>query len=175
MFDARIFTAELDTAHKILNEKQAIFRGEYAIHDAIYASKDPNQKLDSVFLRLRYISKNIWSEKPYIIALKQTKIKEIGKQSIIPVKKQFDTEKEAREFITENYSAMFEFSYEFNRIGWQYDLGEDQIDLEDIEGHYSIEFKSPTEQGLKDLLALFNAKNIIVGPSVVTIKNLLDR
>ncbi len=175
MFDARIFLKELDTARKILNTNQAVFKGEYVIHDSIYVSKDPNQKLDKVFLRLRSIPKNIWNEKPFIVVIKHTEPREVGKQSIIPLKKQFDTEKEAEGFIQDNYSDQFDFLYGFDRTGWQYNMGQDQVDLEDIEGCYSIEFKSPTEGGLKNLITLFNAKDIISGPSVMAIKDLLKK
>lgn len=145
------------------------------MHVAIYASKDVRQPIDTVFLRLRSITKNIWHEKPFIVAIKQTELKEVGKRSFIPLKKQFDTEQEAKDFIQHTYADQFIFLYEFNRRGWQYDMDEHQVDLEEIEGLYSIEFKSPTEQGLKDLLLQFNAKDVIKGPSVVAIKNLLGR
>ena len=40
MFDARIFLNEIDSARKILSKNQAVFKGEYVIHDIIYASRD---------------------------------------------------------------------------------------------------------------------------------------
>jgi hypothetical protein len=177
MFDARIFTSELDTFKKALHDHEAVFKGEYVISDSIFSTKDPNSGIDKIFLRLRHISKNLWNEKPFIVSVKQTKLQEVGKQSIILGKKDFETLNEAREFIEENYADTFEFLYNFDRVGWQYDLGNNQIDLEDIEGRYSLEFKSPTEAGLKQLLKLFNVKDkdVISGPSVVAIKDLLGR
>ncbi len=177
MFDARIFLDEIETARKILSGNQAHYKGEYVIRDVIYASKDPEQGINKIFLRLRSVTKNIWSEKPFIVAIKQTSLRDIGKQSIIPVKKQFDTAQEAKEFIEQEYASQFDFLYEFDRIGWQYDLaGDDQVDLEKIENKfYSIEFKSPTQDGLKRLLTLFNARNVIVGPSVVALQKLLGK
>jgi hypothetical protein len=172
MIDARIFLDTLDSARKIL-EQEAVFKGEYYIHDIIYKLKDSSVGIEKTFLRLRIVPENIWNEKPYIVSIKHTDVKEVGKESIIPVKVQFDTETEAREFIEKKYSNEFEYDFEFSRKGWQYDLGEDQIDLEDIEGHFSIEFKSKTEEGLKQLLAKFDAKNVIVGPSVVSVRDML--
>lgn len=187
MFDARIFLknkSDLEKARKTLESLKADFKGDYAIHDKIFASKDLTFGLDKVFLRLRIISKNIWKGKPVNVTIKQTELKNLGKQSIIPVKEQFDTEKEAENFITTNYASQFEFSYEFDRIGWQYNLGnerekkdnqEDEVDLEDIQGVYSIEFKSPTEAGLQKLCAFFTVRpeDVIRGPSVVAIKEIL--
>jgi hypothetical protein len=121
------------------------------------------------------VPNNIWNEKPFIVAIKYTELKEVGKQSIVPTKEQFDTERQAREFISRNFSHQFDFLYEFDRIGWQYDMEGNQVDLEEIEGLCSVEFKSPTEEGLKQLLTLFKAQNVIVGPSVVAIKYLLGK
>lgn len=175
MIDARTFTNDLDSARKILLDSGATFKGEYLIHDIIYKLKDGSQDIGSLFLRLRIVPKNIWGEKPYIVAIKKTELKQVGKESIIPIKEQFDTEQAARDFVAEKYTETFELDYEFDQIGWQYDLGEDQVDLEDIEGHGSIEFKSKTEEGLKVLIEKFNATNPIVGPSVVAVKKLLNR
>jgi hypothetical protein len=177
MYDARIFLKSLEQAKKVLNNNQANFKGEYFIHDSIYSLKNSDTGIDKTFLRLRSLPMNIWNEKPFIVSIKMTEVKEVGKQSIIPIKKQFDTEDEAKEFIDKNYSDQFSFLYKFSRRGWQYDLGEDQVDLEDIEGLYSIEFKSWTEEGLKKLLTLFGIdfKEVIQAPSVVEIKKILGR
>ncbi len=177
MFDARIFPTTLESFQKVLDENEATFKGDYKIHDVIFASKDSDVGIDKIFLRLRIVPQNIWGEKSFIVAIKKTELQEIGKQSIIPIKEQFDTEKEAREFIEKNYADQFEFLYEFDRIGWQYFMGEDGIDLEDVEGHPSVEFKSETPEGLKNLLTLFKVQeeDVIQGPSVVEIKNLLKR
>ncbi len=176
MFDARTFPLSLDTVRNILQRNKADFKGDYVIHDKIFNSKDTTQTLDKIFLRLRHVSKNIWKDKSFIVTIKNTEIKKVGKQSIIPVKKDFDTEREAQKFIHDNYSDQFEFSYEFDRIGEQYFLSEEGIDLEDVQGHPSIEFKSPTEEGLQKLLTLFNvnSEDVIKGPSVVAIKKILQ-
>ncbi len=174
MIDARNFVDSLDTARNILIREGAVFKGEYDIHDSIYRLKDMSVGIEKTFLRFRIVPVNIWNEKSYIVSIKHTELKEVGKESIIPVKVQFDTEEEARTFVQEKYSDVFEFDFEFSRKGWQYDLGEDQVDLEDIQGHYSIEFKSKTEKGLNALLTKFNAQNLIVGPSVVAVRDMLS-
>lgn len=179
MFDARTFSLELDKARTLLEQLGAVYKGEYVIRDVIFASKDPDVSLDQLFLRLRVIPKNIWDEEPVIVAIKGTELRAIGKLSHTSFKKGFADETEARRFITENFKDSFELSYdhsfEFTRTGWQYDLGSDQVDLEDIEGHHSIEFKSPTEEGLGKLLNTFGVTEVIRGPSVSTVKTLLGR
>jgi hypothetical protein len=90
-----------------------------------------------------------------------------------PVKEQFDTEDEARAFIQQNYSDTFKFDFEFSRVGWQYDLNGDQVGLEEIEGYASIEYKSPTENGLRALLDTFGVVDdeVLKGPSVIEMRN----
>ena len=175
MLEARAFLASLDEMKEILNKQNAVYKGEYQIHDIIYSPKDKNKTLTDEFLRLRVISKNIWDEKDVIVAVKNTELKEKGKNSIVPLKKQFDTKEDAQSYINENILDKFEHLYEFDRTGWQYDLGDDQVDMEDIEGHFSIEVKSATEEGLQKLIKLFGLENILKGPSVVEIKELLKR
>jgi hypothetical protein len=176
MYDARTFPNTLENARRVLGDKEAVFKGEYFIHDVIFSSLDPEETLDKVFLRLRLLPKNIWNEKDVIVTIKNTETKQIGKQSVIPVKEQFDTETEARKFIEERYSGVFQYSFEFDRKGWQYDFANgDQVDLEEVEGHPSIEFKSKTEEGLGELLGAFGvrAEEVITGPSVVAVKDIL--
>lgn len=181
MFDARIFIPNLDKAREVLKQNNATEKGYYEIHDAIYAAKDPEtgelQDLGSVFMRLRSVPVNIWDEPAYIVAIKNTELKEVGKKSIIPLKKGFDTEADAKAFIAQNYADAFEFAYEFDRVGWQYFIGKDGVDLEDVEGHCTIEFKSETEEGLRALLNLFGVTDdqVIKGPSVVEIRKILGR
>jgi len=175
MLEARTFLKSLEGARKTLEAEGAIFKGEYVIHDVIYKSLDPNKTLAQEFLRLRHNKKNIWEEKDFIVAIKNTEVREVGKNSIIPIKEGFDTEVEANKYIEQNLLDRFEYDYEFDRIGWQYDLGEDQVDLEDIEGHFSIEVKSKTEEGIKRLLKIFDMVDALKGPSVVAIKEILNR
>ncbi len=174
MLEARTFVDTLDSAKEILEKENAIFRGHYVIHDYIFVSKDKSLPFEKLFLRLRLIPVNIWNEKNVVVAIKETELMEVGKNSIVPVRKEFDTEEEERAFIEENYSETFEFVYDFEREGWQYDIGNDQVDLEDIEGHPSIEFKSNTADGLQKLLNTFNIKNTIKGPSAVEVRKILN-
>ncbi len=175
MLEARTFIKSFDNAKTVLASLKADFKGEYVIHDIIFESKDPNKTFIDEFLRLRIVSKNIWNEKGVIVGIKQTEVRDIGKNYVMPLKKEFDSKEEAQKFIEENLLDRFQHSFEFSRVGWQYDLLEGQVDLEDIEGHLSIEVKSKTEEGLKKFVELFEIKDTIKGPSVVAVKELLNR
>lgn len=175
MLEARTFVDNFGEVKKILQEKNAVFKGEYELLDIVFEPKDPKKTLVDEFLRLRIVAKNIWTEKAVIVAIKKTEVKDIGKNSVVPLKKEFDSREEAEKFIKENLADKYQYSFEFNRKGWQYDLGGEQLDLEDIEGHLSIEIKSKTEEGLKKLATLFNIKDTIKGPTVLAMKILLNK
>ena len=175
MLEARTFVNNFDKAREVLKSLDAVSKGDYEIHDIIFRSKDLSKTMVDEFLRLRVVPKNIWNEKGIIVAIKQTEVRDIGKNYTIPLKKEFDSREEAQKFIDENLLDKFEYSFEFSRTGEQYDFQEGQVDLEDIEGHLSIEVKSKTEEGLKRLVELFDIKDTIKGPSVVAVKELLKR
>jgi hypothetical protein len=175
MLEARTFVSEIESARKILDE-QAVFKGEYVCRDAIYSPLDSDKGLADEFLRLRVNEKNIWNEKDVIVAIKHTEGRAVGKNSIIPLRKEFDTEEDAKKYIEENLLDRFTYDFQFTRTGLQYDLRENQIDLEKVEelpGCYTIEVKSPTEEGLRELVEMFHLAPTIVGPSVVEVRKLL--
>lgn len=177
MIEARAFVSEIESTRKTLDE-EAVFKGEYVCRDIIFIPTDSSLSLKDEFLRLRVNEKNIWNEKDVIVAIKQTEQKKVGKNSIIPLRVEFDTEEEARRYIEENLVERFKYGFQFKRTGWQYDLGEDQIDLErveDVPNCYTIEVKSPTEGGLRKLLGMFQITSVITGPSVVEIQKLLNK
>jgi hypothetical protein len=141
MIEARSFVSEIDTTRKILEENGAVFKGEYVLKDKIYSSYNPEKELDDEFLRLRIYQKNIWPQKDVIVAVKIHEQKEIGVDTVVPLKKEFDTEEEAESFVDENLLNQYKYEFEFTRTGWQYSLGEDEIDLErvdDLENFYTV-------------------------------------
>lgn len=167
MIEARSFVSEIDTTRKLLEESGAVFKGEYVLTDKIYSSYNPEKPLDDEFLRLRTYHKNIWPQKDVIVAVKIHDQKEIGVDTVVPLKKEFGTETEAQKFIDDSLLHQYKYEFTFTRTGWQYSLGEDEIDLErvdDLENFYTVEFKSDTVEGLKRLETLLELKNVIRGP-----------
>lgn len=177
MIEARIFIDDLDNARNILGRENAELKGKYKIHDTIYRNVDDNISLVDEFLRLRVIPENIWADKEVVLALKQTELRKIGKNSHIPIKLQYDNRGEAEAYYEQNLQDSYIKDFDFWRIGWQYFLlSGDVVDLEVIEDTYcSIEFKSKTDAGMEALLNKFSIKkeDIIVGPSVVAVRGLL--
>lgn len=179
MIEARVFTDNLDDARMTLAGLNAENQGRYTIDDEIYRNIDDTTLLVDEFLRLRVIPENIWDEKPVILALKQTELRSLGKNSRIPLKLQFDTKEEAKEYYAEHLAREYVFDFAFSRIGWQYFLPNgDIVDLELLEDEYaSIEFKSKTDNGIKSLIDTFaiNESDVMRGPSAVAFKQVLQR
>lgn len=179
MIEARIFTDSLDRARTLLDAFGGENQGYYTIDDEIYRNVDDSVSLSEEFLRLRVIPENIWDEKPVILALKQTELRKLGKNSHIPLKLQFDTKAEAEAYYSQYLKNEYVFDFLFSRVGWQYFLPNgDVVDLEILEESYpSIEFKSDTDEGMKRLLGKFavNERDVMKGPSVVAFKQVLQR
>lgn len=178
MIEARIFADGLDRTREQLDDLGAEDKGRYTIDDAIYRNIDESVELIDEFLRLRVIPENIWDEKPVILALKQTELRTLGKNSRIPLKLQFDTKAEAEAYYTQNLKDEYIFDFSFSRVGWQYFLPNgDVVDLEILENKFpSVEFKSDTDEGLRRLLGLFavSEDSVMRGPSVVAFKKVLQ-
>ena len=176
MLEARAFVKEIESVRKILIEKQAIFKGEYRCRDIVFYPTDPNKGLEDELLRLRINEKNIWNEKDVIVAIKKTEKRDIGKNSVILARTEFDHEVDARKYIDKNFSDDFKLDFEFTRTGWQYDLEDNQVDLERVENIpdcYTIEIKSKTDDELKKLVKMFSLPEPIKGPTVVAMKKLM--
>lgn len=178
MIEARIFVDDLNSAKAVLLREDAHVAGDYEIEDTIYESVDPKVSLSDEFLRLRFVPENIWNEMPVILSIKKTNQREVGKESEIPLRLEFDTKQEAEAYYANHLSKKFRKSFVFSRSGRQHILDNgDVVDLEVIEdGYGSIEFKSATDKSMKALLELFSIgrESVIKGPSVVAIKNRLN-
>jgi len=178
MIEARTFTDSLDSARTILHTQKATNKGSYRIIDEIFHCSDPLVSLADEFLRLREVPENIWEDKAVVLAVKKTRLQTIGKYSDIPLKIQFDKRKDAEAYYNKHLAAQYVHDFSFSRIGWQYVMNNgDVVDLEIIEDNYpSIEFKSETDESVEKLLSLFgiSSKNVITGPSVVAVKELLN-
>lgn len=176
MIEARTFVTEIETTKKILEENGAVFKGEYVLTDKIYSSYNPPKGLDDEFLRVRTHHTDIWNNPHVLVAVKIHEQKEIGVDTVVPLKKGFETEEEALKFVSENLMDQYKYEYEFSRTGWQYSLGEDEIDLErvdDLQDFYTVEFKSNTVEGLKRLETLLQLKDVIRGPIASHMKELI--
>ena len=109
MIEARTFVSEIDTVKKILEDHGALYKGEYVLTDKIYASYNPPKKLDDEFLRVRTHHKDIWNNPHVLVAVKIHEQKEIGVDTVVPLKKGFETEEVALAFVNETLLHQYKY------------------------------------------------------------------
>jgi hypothetical protein len=178
MIEARAFGVDIEKIRRILEQKGAISSDKFEIHDTIYVRKDGSASIADEFLRLRVVPLNVWVDKPVIVSIKRTKLHDLGKESAIPSRIEFDTNEEAVLYIKKNLAAQYTVDFSYSRIGWQYILPNgDVADLEIIENKYnSVEIKSDTDAGIARLAneLHIDPSLFIKGPSASAVKELLS-
>ncbi len=159
MIEGRAIISSIEDARKKVEQLGAIWKGEYIFKDIIFIPKKDNFNLSDDFLRIRVYSKTNWPTKSFVLVRKQTEFKSVGKIDKVILKEEFDSEEKAIDFVKNNLSSEFKKGFKFSRIGWQYQLENLRIFIEDIEGYKpSIEIEAETEEELK---LLFDKLNII--------------
>jgi len=159
MIECRAIISGIEETKKKVGQLGAIFKGEYIFKDVIFIPKKNVFNLSDDFLRMRVYTKTNWPTKNIVLVRKQTEFKSTGKIDKVVLKEEFNTEEEVLDFINKNLASEFKRGFEFSRIGWQYQLENYRIFIEDIEGFkLSVEIEAETEEELK---SLFDKLNII--------------
>ncbi len=152
LVESRALISSIEQTRQKLTEIGAIFNSNYAFKDIIFVPRKADYNLSDDFLRVRIYIKNNWPTKKVVLTRKQTEFKDIGKVDNVILKKEFDSEQEASDFISIELGTEFERGFEYEREGWQYDLGKHRIFVEDIKGFKpSIEIEASTEKEIEFL------------------------
>lgn len=158
MIETRAIIKDIEKTKEILNNLNAKFKNNYAFKDIIFVPKEEKYNLNEDFLRLRIYTINKWSTKNIILVRKKTKWKNKYKISTVVLKEEFDTEKEAFDFIQKKLKGFIN-KFEYSRVGWEYDLKNCHLFLEDISNYGpSIEIETENENELEEI---FNKIGII--------------
>lgn len=152
MIEGRAIISDIEDARVKVERFGAIFKGEYAFRDVIFVPMKAHFRLSDDVLRMRVFSRSNSPSPNVVLVRKQTEFSALGKTDNVILKNEFDTEKEALDFVQNNLSAEFTRDFEFSRVGWQYQLENQRIFIEDIMGFPPmIEFEAETEDQLKSL------------------------
>lgn len=152
MIEGRAVISSIEHAKKKVEELGAIFKGEYIFKDIIFFPEKEDFNLSDDFLRMRVYLKTNWPTTNVVLIRKQTEFKSTGKVDRIIFKEEFDTEKEALGYVENNLSSEFKLGFEFSRTGWQFQLENHRLFIEDIDDFKpSIEIEAKTEEELKSL------------------------
>ncbi len=158
MIEGRAIIRNIKETKTLIESLGGHFKSNYSFKDIIFVPKKENFNLDDDFVIVRVYFKNDWSTKNVIVVRKQTEFKKTGKIDRVIIKEEFDTEAEAFIFIKKSLPE-FKKGFDYKREGWQYELNNHRIFIEDIEGFKpSIEIEATDE---KDLQNFFNKIGIL--------------
>lgn len=151
MIEGRAIIKDIEETRQALIKLGAECVAEYQFKDIIFVPRT-DTSLNDDYIRIRVYSKNNWPTKNVVVMRKKAKFHAVGKEDTIVLKKEFDSEDEARQYIEQEFNDSFIFGFEFSRVGWQYSMGEYRLFVEDIEKMPPvIEIEAGTEEALAQL------------------------
>ena len=151
MIEGRAVIEKIEKTKVSVESLEGKFKSNYILKDIIFIPKKEDYNLNDDFIRVRVNIKSDWPTKKVILIRKQTEFKKIGKIDKVILKEEFDTEEDAFAFI-KNKLPEFQKGFDYKRDGWQYQLNNNRIFIEDIKGwKSSIEIEAESEEELKKL------------------------
>lgn len=163
MIESRAIIESIDRTRRSVEKLLAQFKGNYAFKDIIFIprKKNENYNLNEDLIRMRIYTKNNWPTKKVVLVRKKTKWRKDGKKSNITIKKEFDNEKEALLFLTQNFPG-FKKGFEYFREGWQYGFNGCGIFVENIAGlPPSVEIEATEKKKLQIIFKKLGVKKVL--------------
>lgn len=144
-FEVRAFIIDIEWAQLQLSLLGAEFKGEYEFSDYIYHPRDRDFDLNKEFVRLRVYQKTKWDQK--MVELSYKVKSDPGISGSLKLKKQFNKMEEAETFLSD-----YRFTFSYQRKGFEYQLDNVKIFLEDVHGlPPSVELVSPSKKNIDQL------------------------
>jgi adenylate cyclase class IV len=151
MIEGRAIIENIEKVKASVESLGGLFKSHYILKDIIFVPKKEEYNLNDDFVRVRVNIKSDRPTKRVVLVRKQTQFKETGKVDKVILKEEFDTEEEAFAFIKEKLPE-FQKGFEYERDGWEYQLDDCGIFIEDIKGWKpSVEIEAESENQLKEL------------------------
>ncbi len=168
-FEVRGKIEDVKCARESAEKMDAISKGFYSRTDFIFKIKDVND-----VLRLTIYEINNRQSKNYIFTHKTTEWFGNVKTDKIILENKFDTNEEVTNFMKDHYGD-FEEIIKYSRIGWEYELNEKNIFIENIEKLGPvIEIESDNKDDLENLLKIFDVSDIFSEPTSEIMRKLLE-
>lgn len=154
MIEGRARISSIEETRKKLEDFGAIFHDNYAFNDIIFVPRKSVYNLSDDFLRVRVYIKNNSLTKKVVLIRKQTEFKGVGKIDDIVLRKEFNAQAAAEDFIAVEFNSEFLYGFEYEREGWHYDFENCRIFVEDIKGWQpSIEIEADSVEQIESLFA----------------------
>ncbi|HSX38221.1 MAG TPA: hypothetical protein VLE95_05260 [Chlamydiales bacterium] len=167
-FEVRAFIVDIEQAQLQLSLLNAEFKGEYEFSDYIYYPQEKDFDLNKEFIRLRVYQKTQWDQK--VVELSHKVKTRPGVSGGLKLKKQFNAIEEADAFLSD-----YRFSFSYQRKGFEYQLDDVKIFLEDVQGlPPSVELVSPSKKNIDQLFDKLAPTQILSDSIPQLVQNILE-
>lgn len=149
---------ENDNLDAILSKLNLNKKSEFAFYDLVYLNKN-GANITEDTLKIRVYQKNEWDNKNVIVIRKTAPIVNGMKEDNILLHQQFDTEKEALDFVEQTLSSQYEYKFKLEKSGIEYINEQLHVWVENIKDiGISIEFGSMDAELIENAILLFPVK-----------------
>ena len=158
MFYTRIILKTTDNLEDILKRLGAVKKHDFSFYDLVYLNKDGSSITDDT-LKVRVYRYNEWNSKAVLVIRKRAEVVNGVKEDKFLIREEFDTEKEALEYVEENFKDTFDYQFKLEKSGEEYQNDDLRIWVEDIKDMgMSIEFGSESQEKIEDAIKLFDVQ-----------------
>lgn len=131
---------------------------EFAFYDLIYLNRN-GASITEDTLKIRVYQKNEWDNKDVLVIRKAAPIINGIKEDKILLREEFDNEKEAIDFVSENLSKEYEYKFKLEKEGIEYANADLRVWIENIKDlGTSIEFGSINPKSIEKAISLFKVR-----------------
>lgn len=142
----------------IIEKLNLIKKSKFAFYDLIYQNKNGTSITEDT-LKVRVYQKNEWKTKDVLLIRKTAPMINGSKEDKVLLKKEFDTEKEAIDFINMSFINTYEYKFKLKKSGIEYFNESLRVWIEEIEDvGTSIEIGAENPEEIENTIQLFEIK-----------------
>lgn len=157
MIYSRIITED-NNFDEIIQKLNLEKKTEFAFYDLIYLNKNGTSITEDT-LKIRVYQKNERNNKSVLVIQKTAPIINGVKEDKVLLREEFDTEKEAIDFVDKNLSNNYEYKFKLEKTGIEYGNENLRLWIENIKDiGTSIELGSTVQKTLEEAISLFKIK-----------------
>lgn len=142
----------------IIEKLNLIKKSEFAFYDLIYQNKNGTNITEDT-LKVRVYQKNEWKTKNVLLIRKTAPMINGAKEDQVLLKKEFDIEKEAIDFINTHFANEYVYKFKLEKSGTEYGNENLRVWIEEIKDiGTSIEIGSENLEEIENAIQLFDVK-----------------
>lgn len=147
-----------DNLNEIIKKLNLEKKSDFAFYDLIYLNKNGASITDDT-LKIRVYQKNEWNSKDVLVIRKAAPVINGVKEDKILLRKEFDTELEAINYVNKNLGNEYEYMFKLEKNGIEYANSNLRVWVENIKDiGVSVEFGTNNSEVIEQAISLFNVK-----------------